>query len=109
MRARYDKPGTIQRMSIAHTSEVDREVAYASGKYAVDLFKKGESGVEVVIEKGGFSSVALDKIAEVERLLPDEFMNKDRDFITDAFKDYALPLIGDNIPDFGRIYAILSS
>lgn len=107
VRARYDKPGTMQRMSIAHTSDLDLNTAYEAGRYAVDLFKKGVSGVEVVIERNGFSSVPISEIAEKERLLPEEFMNDTKDFISPAFYEYALPLLGGIPVDFSRIYELL--
>ncbi|HEU5230385.1 MAG TPA: 6-phosphofructokinase, partial [Ktedonobacteraceae bacterium] len=38
--------------------------------------------------------VDLVEIANVQRLLPDEFLDASKTMVTQAFHDYALPLIG---------------
>ncbi len=104
LRARYDKPGTIQRMSVEYVSVRDREDAYRCGCYAVELAKKGLSGVEVVLGDNSFSYVPIEDIANKERKLPENFINETKDFITEDFRKYCLDLLGDNLPDYSCFY-----
>ncbi len=108
VRARYDKPGTIQRMSMAYVSDRDQRDAFGCGRFAVQLALEGKSGLEVVLKDNGeFSYVDISEIASVERLLPENFINKDGDFITQDFVDYCMPLIGSNVPDFSWAYDLV--
>jgi len=50
--------------------------------------------------------VELSEIANVQRLLPDEYLDESKTMVTQAFYDYALPLIGDPIPDHARLEKI---
>ena len=45
----------------------------------------------------------LSDIANTERRLPDEFINAEGNNITDAFIEYALPLIGGPLPQYVRL------
>lgn len=107
VRARFDKPGTIARMSVPYISEVDRQEAYRAGVCAVQWAEKGISKVMVSFlrAKGrryavSFRPVPLEKIPCRERYLPPEFLTKDQHMVTPVFIRYALPLIGKNLPDF---------
>ena len=46
---------------------------------------------------------ALADVANGVKLMPPEFVNAESNFVTDAFVDYALPLIGDPLPDYARL------
>ena len=50
--------------------------------------------------------VDLDKIALRTRSVPDEFINKNSNFVTKAFIDYATPLIGGPLPEYARLKKI---
>ncbi|MCL5256502.1 MAG: 6-phosphofructokinase [Chloroflexi bacterium] len=110
LRARFDKPGTIQRMAMAYQSPVDRDEAYRCGREAVRLAVDGHSDEMVTLvrlqnqpyrcETG---VVGLAEIANEERRLPAEFINPDGDFVTPAFREYALPLIGDLPEEYARL------
>jgi len=109
VRARYEKPGSIQRMSMNYISAVDQKESWRVGKRAVDLAAKGESEVMVTLERiskkpyrFGMSCVPATKIAGVEKYMPKSFINKKGNFVTKAFYDYALPLVGP-LPDFIRL------
>lgn len=112
IRARFDKPGTIQRMSMSYVSTVDQEEAYNAGVYGVRWAVKGISKVMVsfVREPGKYrieyKPVSLGKIPNRERYLPKSFLNKSKDMITGPFRDYALPLIGQKLPDFSTLQII---
>ncbi len=110
LRARYDKPGTISRMFMAAVSEVDLAEARVVGAAAVRQLLNGTSDVMVTLERLSdepyrtiTSTVPLAKVANNERLLPAEFIGPDGRSVTPAFRRYALPLIGDAIPEYGRL------
>lgn len=105
VRARFDKPGTIQRMSMPYVSTVDQREAYQCGCRAVRFAIEGLSGIEVVIKRVSnqpyrvaYSYVPLEVVAGKEKKLPDEFINNQGNFVTPAFFNYALPLIGKALP-----------
>ncbi len=105
VRARFDKPGTIQRMSIPYVSLVDQKEAFEAGRHAVRWAIRGVSKVMVsfVRSKGAYKikykPVLLEKIPGRERYLPASFLNRDKTMVTPAFVRYALPLIGKNRPE----------
>jgi len=110
LRARVDKPGTIARMFAACVSPVDWQEAYDAGTAAVALLAEGASGVMVSLERVSdepyqvrFGAVPLIAVANRERRLPDEFIAPDGRSITEAFRRYALPLIGGPLPHYARL------
>ncbi len=42
--------------------------------------------------------VELAKVANVQHLMPADFLDESKTMVTQAFYDYALPLIGDPLP-----------
>jgi len=107
IRARFDKPGTIQRMSMPYISKVDQEEAFQCGKHAVRLAKLGYSGVMVAMQRVSskpyrisYSQIPLERVAGNEKLLPGHFINSEGNFVTKAFRDYALPLVGNHLPHY---------
>lgn len=111
VRARYDLPGSIQRMSSAHFSEVDLNEARACGRWAVRFALCGSSDCMVVMRRrrGGkygveFGCAALSKIANSEKKLPPAFFDRRTMLPTAAFRRYALPLIGAGLPDHARLH-----
>lgn len=107
VRARFDKPGTIQRMAMGYVSPVDQREAYHCGRHAVRLALQGETGVMVAIQRVSnapyrirFGKIDLARVAGEERKLPDSFINHAGNFVTPAFRQYAMPLIGGPIPEY---------
>jgi ATP-dependent phosphofructokinase / diphosphate-dependent phosphofructokinase len=107
VRARFDKPGTIQRMASAYVSRTDRAEAELVGRAAVRLAIGGESGVMVTLERSlgpryevRTGTAPLEVVANQQKRLPDEFISARGNALTEAFVAYALPLIGDPLPDF---------
>ncbi len=108
LRARYDKPGTVARMMPA---PLDLDEAEACGREAVRRAIAGESDRMVTIERVADEPYAirhgvtpLSGIANIVRTLPDAFIAPDGRGVTDAFRRYALPLLGpDPFPPFGRL------
>lgn len=109
LKSRAEKPGLLGRASIPYVSPVDREESYAVGWFAVKLALKGESGCMVAIDavrepsySSSLSLVPLDKVANVEKKFPLEWI-ADGNQISDAFFDYALPLMGGEFPEYALL------
>ncbi len=110
LRARFDKPGDLQRMASNYVSITDRDEAYRVGKMGVQALLDGEHDKMVTLLRHNEPAyhcttglVALNEIANAQRLLPDSYLNSEKTMVTRAFYDYALPLIGEALP----IYATL--
>lgn len=102
-KARANKPGTIQRTSVAHVSPVDREEARRAGFEAGVRLARGESGSMVTLQRPpgelgayrcDYGVAPLQVIANSERRLPDAYLEPDGFGVTDAFVRYASPLLG---------------
>jgi ATP-dependent phosphofructokinase / diphosphate-dependent phosphofructokinase len=110
LRARFDKPGDLQRMASFAVSRTDREEAYLVGKMGINALMDGESDKMITLVRHtepayhcttGLVEVA--RIANVQRLLPAEYLDESKTMVTQAFYDYALPLIGDPLPAYARL------
>jgi 6-phosphofructokinase 1 len=102
LRARFDKPGDLQRMASNAVSAVDRDEAYKVGYMGVKALLAGESDKMVTLvrqKEGGYHCetglVELAEVANVQRLLPEEYLDESKTMVNQAFKEYALPLIGE--------------
>ena len=107
LRARFDKPGDLQRMASNSISHTDREEAYLVGQMGVHALLNGESDKMITLERHTAPSyhcttglVELAKVANVQKLIPDDYLDASRTMVTQAFHDYALPLIGDSLPHY---------
>ena len=109
LQARYNRSGTIQRAYSESISDTDRDEAFMVGQKAVELAVNGETGKMITLVRAEereykctTGTVPLDKVANVEKVVPDEFINAEGNFITTAFKEYALPLLGSDLPEYYR-------
>ncbi len=112
IKARFDKPGTIQRMSVLCMSETDAAEAYMAGQAAVHHAFEGTSGFMVSLVRESNAPykcttglIELEKVANAEKPVPDEFINEAGNFVTDGFIEYARPLIGA-LPEYVRLEQI---
>jgi 6-phosphofructokinase len=110
LRARFDKPGYLQRSFAGLQSSTDRQEAYEVGRAAVRAAVAGHSGEMVTLEREPGPVYActtgltpLERIANVERLLPDEFIKASNNGVTEAFVAYARPLIGEPLRAYARL------
>ena len=110
VRARWDKPGTIQRMSSAHVSTVDLREAKACGALAVHFALRGRTDCMVVMRRRrgrkyeiDYNVAPLAKVANKEKLLPMSFFDRRTMLPTPAFRRYALPLVGPGLPEHPRL------
>lgn len=110
LKARFDKPGTIQRVGGLLVSPVDQAEAFMVGEMAVQYAVDGVAGKMVTLERVSNSPyrcetglVDLDKVANAERLMPDEFIAASGTDVTPAFIEYARPLIGGDLPAYAYL------
>ncbi len=111
LRARFDKPGDYQRMASNAVSSTDHEEAYLVGKMGTQAILDGKSDTMVTLIRHSEPQyhcttglAPLAEVANVQRLLPDDYLDDTRTMVTRAFYDYALPLIGEPLP----VYATLA-
>jgi 6-phosphofructokinase len=117
LRARFERPGTAARMSIALASPVDLDEAERAGRAAAELAARGVSDVMTTLVRTGDSPyrceigiAPLEKVANRVRTFPDAFIGADGRSVTDAFRRYALPLLGpDPFPVYDRLTGLRSS
>ncbi len=109
LKSRAEKPGLLGRASIPYVSGVDRDEAYAVGKFAVEAALDGESGHMVAIKaerEPVYSSslflTPLAGVANAEKKFPLGWI-VDGSAISDKFFDYALPLMGDGFPRYALL------
>jgi 6-phosphofructokinase len=107
IKSRSEKPGLLGRTSVLMQSAIDREEAEAVGKYAVKAAVEGKSGYMVAIKRIAVNPyrfqlelAPLEQVANAERKFPLDWINQRGNGIKQEFSDYALPLIGDPLPDF---------
>ncbi len=110
IKARFDKPGTIQRMSILAASPVDMEEAYLVGQQAVVSAAEGVSGFMITLVRESNSPyrvstglAPLEEVANAEKQVPPEFINERGNFVTETFLEYVRPLIGPPLPPYARL------
>jgi 6-phosphofructokinase 1 len=110
LRARFDKPGDLQRMASTSISPTDQVEAYLVGQMGVRALLDGESDKMVTLVRHNeldyhctTGLVDLARVANVQRLLPDGYLEDNRTMVTRAFCDYALPLIGGPLTHYARL------
>ncbi len=108
----------LQRAARHIASQTDVEQAYATGKAAVEFALAGKNALMTTIVRTSnnpyeweIGSVELEKIANVEKFLPIEYISADGWGITQQCKEYLLPLIsGEAYPPYKNglpIYSVI--
>jgi 6-phosphofructokinase 1 len=109
-RVRADTLGYLQRSFAGVVSDVDqneaREVGERAAQYAIWHNLDGS----VAIKRTGrysvdYNLVSLEQVAAKTRTMPDNFINKQSNNVTDAFRIYLRPLLGSGFPDTHRLRA----
>ncbi len=108
----------LQRAARHIASQVDVDQAYALGQQAVEWALQGKTGIMLTIVRDSntpyrwsIASVPLDQVANQETKLPPHFIDESGFGITQACRDYLLPLIQgeayppykDGLPDYVRL------
>jgi 6-phosphofructokinase len=101
-RVRADTFGYLQRSYPGIQSTVDVREARWCGRHAVQFAMKEDNGSVAIKRTGNGKDYAvelfrteLSNVAEKTKSMPDEFINADGNGITDAFIEYAMPLVGE--------------
>lgn len=107
IKSRSEKPGLLGRASIPMQSDIDREEARGVGSFAVKSAVEGKSGYMVSIKRvseapyhSEFELIPLEKVANVEKKFPVEWINTRGNGIDKSFIDYCKPLIGGGLPEY---------
>ncbi len=120
VKCRYNNAGTSQRNAAHFASATDADEAYMAGRAAVEQALAGTTGKMVTLvrarAKGGYACqtglAELAEVANAEKPVPREFINERGNGVTQAFLDYARPLIAgtvelemgdDGLPVFARL------
>lgn len=98
----------LQRAARHLASKTDVDQAYAMGKAAVELALQGKNSMMPTIVRKSHSpyvwevgAAPLSEVANVEKFMPREFISEDGFGITQACKDYLIPLIqGEDPPPY---------
>ena len=112
----------LQRAARHIASKTDVEQAYAVGKAAVEFALKGKNAVMPIIVRGKskryswkISEAKLADVANVEKMMPRNYITQDGFHITDKAKEYFAPLIQgedypaykNGIPQYARLKKVL--
>jgi len=100
----------LQRAARHIASKSDVEQAYAMGKAAVKLALAGKNSVMPTVVRTSsnpyrwkIGEADLSKVANVEKMMPKNFITKDGFGITDKCRDYLAPLMkGEDYPPYGK-------
>ena len=98
----------LQRAARHIASGTDVQQAYALGKAGVELAVAGHNAIMPTIVRGkgkryswSIGEAPLDKVANVEKMMPRNFITRDGFNITPAARDYLAPLIqGEDYPPY---------
>ena len=113
----------LQRCAAHLASETDIEESYLAGKTAVEAAISGVTDKMVAFERayedGAYTCktklLGLTEVANTEKKVPLEWINKDGNGMTQAYIDYVLPLIqgepnrpmAESLPRFARLKKVL--
>ena len=107
IKSRSEKPGLIGRASKFSVSEVDRDEAFRAGQESLKAATQGKSGYMIGFKRVSKNQYKIDleltplgSVANAEKLLPDNFINKAGNDVTGEFIDYCRPLIGRDIEGY---------
>lgn len=98
----------LQRAARHIASKNDVDQAYAMGKAAVELALAGENSVMPTVDRLSdrpyqweIGKAPLNEVANVEKMMPAEYISEDGFGITQACRDYLAPLIeGEDYPPY---------
>jgi 6-phosphofructokinase 1 len=114
--------GSTQRSAMHYASLTDAQEAYMVGVAAVRLSLQGQSGYMVTLVRDdaknyacSLGTVALSRVANVEKRFPPEWISPSGNFVTNDFIKYVTPLIQGEIniptknglPDYCTIQSAL--
>jgi ATP-dependent phosphofructokinase / diphosphate-dependent phosphofructokinase len=109
LQARYNRCGTVQRSYSESVSDTDQKEAFMVGEAAVELSAAGVNDKMIILRRENdepyhcvTDTTPLNKVANLEKMVPDSYINKRGNQVTEEFYRYALPLMGTERPTFYR-------
>ncbi len=110
LRVRSDTFGYLQRSFAGYASSVDQQEARECGRKAAQRAIRGDRDGSIVMlrDKGGdyhirYERADLKDVARLTKDLPRSYVNKKGNGITQAFVNYAMPLVGE-LPSLGKLF-----
>ena len=110
IKSRAEKPGLLGRVNMACVSSIDRQEAHNAGAFAVKSAVEGKSGFMVAIEAerqpryaSWMKLVPLEKVANVEKMFPNNWQKEAGQKLSDEFAAYCLPLIDLTVPEYADL------
>ena len=109
IRCRSEKPGLLGRASMAHLSKQDYDDALLVGRAAIEALARGDTDKMVALrglqnqDTHCFDLVPLSEVAGAERTIPTAWLTEGPLAVSDEFRRYARPLVGElnrYIPNF---------
>ncbi|MBN1673589.1 MAG: 6-phosphofructokinase [Kiritimatiellae bacterium] len=111
-RVRADTFGYLQRSFPALISDVDAREARKVGTIAVQQAISGDVDGSIAIRRKpgkayqiAYERVPLQSVAKATKAMPANFINKAGNDVTQAFIDYAAPIVGE-LPPIGRLKGV---
>lgn len=109
-RVRSDTFGYLQRSFLGVVSDVDQHEAREVGEKAAQFAIWDNVDGSIVIRRTGdyaveYELLPLEMIAAKTKHMPEEFINDEKNGVTDAFIKYVRPLVGTDLPTSHRIRA----
>lgn len=102
IKARSEKPGLLGRCAMAYASKIDIEEAVVCGEVAAESALDGISGKMVGLKRLSTTPymvepflIPIEDVMMKERLFPTEYMGEDGLSITQEFRDWCKPLVGE--------------
>jgi 6-phosphofructokinase len=113
-RVRSDTFGYLQRSFFGCVSDVDQHEAREVGEKAAQFAIWHNMDGSITIHRTGYYSVdyklsPLADVAAKTKHMPDEFINKEGNNVTDAFKFYVRPLLGSGLRSAERLRAPMAT
>lgn len=102
-RVRSDTFGYLQRSFVGCVSDVDQKEAREVGEKAVQFaIWQGVNGSVTINRVGNYAVeygiTELKNVAKYTESMPDNFINEEGNYVTEAFINYVTPLLGSDMP-----------
>lgn len=109
IKARSEKPGIAGRSSSLMQSRTDREEAILAGEAACRSALAGHTGVMIGFRRLSdvpyrieVIEIPIEEVMLHERPMPKEFLSGDGGGVSEAFRRWLRPLVGDDFPEYVR-------
>jgi 6-phosphofructokinase 1 len=108
-RGEFQVPESLAMCASDRCVPLDIDEAYMCGRTAIELARQGVTGrmVTLVRKSGapyscGTGTAELSEVAIKAKPMPADYLTQDGYFVTQAFLDYARPLVG-SLPEYGNL------